>query len=217
MRLADCGSTWTKLWDERGLIVLPTKEILGDASFRFDRATGHMAKSRTDRYENELIALAAGALALIGEDAFTVVDVGSRDTKYVSFKGRKLARMDWNQACGASTGFTLELLAKYYEVDYDSLEPAETEIPVTCGVFAMERVFDAILQGGTPARALASMVRGVAKNVHSFAGNPEKLYLSGGLCENRCFLRTLEGFAEVVPLGRTVLLEGLKALDGTLP
>ncbi|HEY9766492.1 MAG TPA: hypothetical protein V6C82_09000, partial [Chroococcales cyanobacterium] len=181
MLIADCGTTWTKIKSiekkEISLIVRPTKEILGDRSIFFERGTGHMAKSRCAHYENELVALASGALSRIKEKDFTVVDVGSRDTKFVSFKNRTLERMDWNQACGASTGFTLELLSRYYEVDYGKLGPSDEEISITCGVFAIEKVFDAILQGATPAESLARMVKGVARSVHSFAGSPKILYL----------------------------------------
>lgn len=213
MLVADCGSTWSKVFEtEKGhLEVLETKHLLQDPSTHFDWATGHMAKNRCQRYENELIALASGALEMINEPDFTVLDIGSRDTKFVTFKERRLVRMDWNQACGASTGFTLELLGNYYAVDYQKLEDSK-EVPVTCGVFAMEKVFDAILHGATPTEALSGMVRGIARNAHSFAGNPEKLYLSGGLCENPAFLTALEGYCAVHPLGRGVLLQGLLAL-----
>lgn len=213
MLVADCGSTWSKVFEtENGnLEVLETKHLLLSPETRFDWATGHMAKNRCRVYENELVALASGALAMIDESDFTVLDIGSRDTKFVTFKDRRLVRMDWNQACGASTGFTLELLGRYYTVDYQQLEEA-AEIPVTCGVFAMEKVFDAILHGATPGEALSGMVKGIARNAHAFAGTPEKIYLSGGLCENPAFLTAIQGYCEVHPLGRGVLLQGLLAL-----
>ncbi|MHB9126279.1 MAG: ATPase, partial [Armatimonadota bacterium] len=140
---------------------------------------------------------------------FTVVDVGSRDTKFVRFRGRKVRKLDWNQACGASTGFTLELLGKYYEIDFSILRAVPERIPVTCGVFAIEKIFDAVIHGYSHETAIAAFVHGIAVNIHNFAQRPERLYVSGGFCENRCFLESLRNYCEVLPLGRTVLLDGL--------
>lgn len=209
--IADCGSSWSKIKDlDNGNITIDlTSRVLADPNLRFKVATGHLGRERTERYENELVALAQGSLKLVKDDDFTVVDIGSRDTKFVSFRGRKLRKMGWNQACGASTGFTLELLAKYYEVDYNHLPPSEDMIPVTCGVFAIERIFDSIILGGSPEEALSRFVHGIAFNVYNFAQRPQKLFVSGGLCANRCFLESLQRYCEVIPLGRHVLLEGL--------
>ncbi|MCX6375072.1 MAG: ATPase, partial [Armatimonadetes bacterium] len=106
MLIADCGSSWSKIRDlESGeTAILPTQKVLRELDLHFDVATGHLGRDRADRYENELIALAQGSLKLADEDDFTVVDIGSRDTKWVSFNGRKLRKLDWNQACGANTG-----------------------------------------------------------------------------------------------------------------
>ncbi len=209
--IADCGSSWSKIrnLDVNEVLIVPTRQVLADESIRFDVATGHLARSRTDRYENELVALAQGSLKLVQEDDFTVVDIGSRDTKFVRFTNRKLDKLDWNQACGATTGFTLELLGKYYDVDYGKLPVSDQRLPVTCGVFAIERIFDSIIQGDSAQEALAAFVHGVAFNVHTFAQKPDRLYVSGGLCANRCFLDSLWKYCEVIPLGREVLLEGL--------
>jgi len=209
--VADCGSSWTKIknLDDGSVFLCPTHDILRNSELRFSAATGHLGRDRTDRYENELIALAQGSLKLVKDSDFTVVDLGSRDMKFVSFRKRKVRKLDWNQACGASTGFTLELLGKYYEVDYNKLPVSDERIPVTCGIFAIERIFEAIIQGETPERALAQFIHGIAYNLYNFAQRPELLYLSGGLCANRCFVESLTRYCEVIPLGRHVLLEGL--------
>ena len=41
-----------------------------------------------------------------------------------------------------------------------------------------------------------------------FAGSPAKLFLSGGLCDNPLFVNSFP--CELIPLGRFVLLSGLK-------
>ena len=211
MIIADCGSSWSKIknMDDGEIAVIPTQHILRDETLRFDIATGHLGRDRTDRYENELIALARGSLRMIEEKDFTVVDIGSRDTKYVSFQGRKLRKLDWNQKCGASTGFTLELLGTYYDVDFEMLPVTDAILPVTCGIFAIEGIFETIIKGELPEKALAAFVHGIALNVYNFAQRPGALFVSGGLCANRCFLDSLHKYCEVIPLGRFVLLEGL--------
>ncbi|MDI6827783.1 MAG: ATPase [Armatimonadota bacterium] len=209
--IADCGSSWSKIknLDDGEVIIQPTSDVLKNRRLRFDIATGHLGRERAKKYENEIIALAQGSLKLVPESDFTVVDIGSRDTKFVRFVGRKLRKMNWNQACGANTGFTLELLAKYYDVDFNTLPSSDKKIPVTCGIFAIEQIFDSIIRGGSPYEALAQFIHGIAFNVYNFAQRPEKLYVSGGLCANKCFLDSLARYCEVIPLGRHVLLEGL--------
>ena len=59
------------------------------------------------------------------------------------------------------------------------------------------------------ARAVAMFIKGLAKNIHNFAGGGEKIYLSGGLCENRLFVNSFP--CEVTLLGRYVQIEGLKS------
>lgn len=209
--IADCGSSWSKIKNlETGeILVRPTKEIVTDSSLRFEAATGHLGRERADRYENELIALAQGSLKIVDHSDFTVVDIGSRDTKFVRFHSRKLSKLDWNQACGASTGFTLELLGKYYEVDFAALDPNPEKIPVTCGIFAIEKIFDSIIQGKSPHEAISAFVHGIAFNIFNFTQRPEILHVSGGLCLNECFLSSLSNYCQVIPIGRDVLIEGL--------
>ncbi len=211
-RIADCGSTWTKILDlESDLIeIIQTKELVKRADAFFEVATGHSGRIRCSKYKNELIALAEGGLRLVGEEDFSLMDVGGRDIKFVRFVGRKVDKLDWNLACGSTTGATVELLGGYYDIDFESLEPADKWINVTCGVFGMERVLEHISTGTTPEESVAMFLHGVVRNVYDFAGRPERLYLSGGFCDNHCFLRTIEKYCSVRALGRTVPLEGLK-------
>jgi activator of 2-hydroxyglutaryl-CoA dehydratase len=209
--IADCGSSWSKIknLDDGQIVVCQTRQLLDNPDLRFRAATGHLGQDRTDVYENELVALAQGSLKMVADVDFTVVDIGSRDTKFVRFEERRVRKLDWNQQCGASTGFTLELLGNYYDVDFRQLRSSPERIPVTCGIFAIEKIFDAIIHGYSPESAIAAFVHGIAYNVFNFVQKPETLYVSGGLCENRCFLDSLSNYCEAIPLGRNVLLEGL--------
>jgi activator of 2-hydroxyglutaryl-CoA dehydratase len=208
--VADFGTTWTKWLDSESgeRRVVPTQ---GAHGLRADIATGHTARRRAARHVNELIAMAQGARRMISEPEFLVVDVGSRDVKYIHMREGELIGMDWTATCGALTGFTLELLGRYYELDYDVVEPAETSVPVTCGVLGMEQLFELVSQGVSEAEAVARFARGIAMNAYRFIGEPEQFYLSGGMCENRLFRQSFPERADVRTLGRFVLVEGLLA------
>jgi activator of 2-hydroxyglutaryl-CoA dehydratase len=212
MLIADCGSTWTKILDTDSgeLEIITTRELVGREDLYFEVATGHSGKNRCNIYRNELIALAEGSLALVEGQSFSIVDVGGRDVKFIRFAGRKVSKLDWNLACGSSTGATIELLGSYYDVDFTGLPATEKWINVTCGVFGMEKVLEHVSTGTKPDEAVAMFIHGMVRNVFDFSGRPEHLYLSGGFCENKCFLDTLEKYCGVSPLGRTVPLEGLK-------
>lgn len=212
MKLADCGSTWTKIYDTESdfLEIMQTREMVRRDFPPFKIATGHSGKNRCVRFKNELMALAEGSLALVESDDFSVVDVGGRDVKYVSFRRRKVDKIDWNLACGSTTGATIELLGDYYEIDFSSLEPSAEWINVTCGVFGMEKVLEQVSMGRPAEESVARFIHGMVRNVFDFVGRPSRIYLSGGFCDNSCFLMTMNAYCEVIPLGRAVLVEGLK-------
>jgi activator of 2-hydroxyglutaryl-CoA dehydratase len=206
--LADFGTTWTKVLDtdtgERR--VLPARDAY---DLKADVATGHGARHRAPRNVNELIALAQGGERLIPAPEFLVLDVGSRDIKYVHMRRGELVAMDWTTACGALTGFTLELLGRYYELDYDVVGPSDKAVPVTCGVLGMEQLFELVSRGISEAEAVARFARGIAVNAYRYIGEPKEFYLSGGMCENRLFQRSFPPGANVHLLGRFALVEGL--------
>jgi activator of 2-hydroxyglutaryl-CoA dehydratase len=212
VKIADCGSTWTKILDPASgaLEIITTKDLVRRAGERFEVATGHCGRARCKIYRNELVALAEGGLSLVDEEDFSLVDVGGRDIKYVRLKGRKVEKLDWNLACGSTTGATLELLGAYYDIDFSTLPASDRWVNVTCGVFGMERVLEQIAVGASPEESVAMFLHGIVRNVIDFVGRPAHFYLSGGFCENPCFMRTAERYSRVTPLGRTVLLEGLK-------
>ncbi len=212
MIIADCGTTWAKILDidTESLEIVQTRELTKRPRVVFDVATGHGGRNRCREYRNELIALAEGGLSLVDEDDFSIVDVGGRDIKYVQFENRKVKKLDWNLACGATTGATVELLGGYYDINFNALQPAESWIAVTCGVFGMERVLEKISMGVSPEECVAMFIHGIVRNVFDFVGRPSHLHLSGGFCENRCFLDTITRYCSITPLGRTVPLEGLR-------
>ena len=211
MLLADFGTSYVKFLETEGQQqqpwLVPTRSL--DRSLRVDLATGHNGKKYAKRYINELTALARGGEQLIQDRNYTLLDCGSRDIKFVRFVQGKIKDMGWNAECGASMGFTIELLERYYDLDFAHLPVPTRSFSVTCGVLGMSHIFDAVVNGEDEASAVARFVKGIALNAYNFAGRPEKLYLSGGLCDNPLFIGCFP--CELIPLGRFVLLAGLQA------
>jgi activator of 2-hydroxyglutaryl-CoA dehydratase len=211
MLLADFGTTYSKFIDletDDQPYILETKAL--PAQLKVDTATGHNGKRFTASYINELTALAKGGESLIPSETFTILDCGSRDIKYIRYKNNQLADMGWNAECGASMGFTIELLERYYEIDFTRLTPPKSCFSITCGVLGMSHIFDEITTGISPTDAVAKFVKSIAINAFRFAGEPETIHLSGGLCDNRLFTASFP--CTVIPLGRYVLLEGLRRI-----
>lgn len=193
-------------------ILLPTKLINKHEEIIFDAATGHMSKRRikdSGKYENELIAMALGGLKLLKEDTVTLVDLGSRDSKWIKYKNRKYKDLDWNGSCGSGTGATIEMVCNFYDVDPKNLPIEREKVNVTCGVFGMEKIMDMIARGYSADIAISRYIHGIAFNVWNFAQCPDIIYLSGGLCLNDCFVNSLKLYCDVKTLGRFVLIEGL--------
>ena len=170
-----------------------------------DASCGHMSNAN----ENEIIALAQGAKKRnISPDA-TILDLGSRDAKWIKFRGGKFHDMDWNTSCASSTGATVEMLLKFYGIKAEDLSFQEEKFNVTCGIFGMEKIMDAISEGYKPEAAVSKFVHGIAFNAWNFCKKPDKIYLSGGFCENKCLVESLKKYCGVELLGRFVLCEGL--------
>jgi len=210
--LGDAGSSWCKLYaaGAAAVRILPTRELRA-RGLAFDLGTGHTARPLSARFENDLISLSRGALALVADGDFTVLDLGSRDAKLVAFAGRRPVRLDWSVGCAAATGATLEMLGKFYAVDYAAVPIDERFAPVTCGTYAVERIMDAVAAGEPAAEAIGRFVHGLARSSFDFAGRPARLHLSGGFTQCPPFLAALARYTEVVPLGRTAPLAGLWA------
>ncbi len=210
MILGDFGTSYCKFLDlskdAAQPTIIPTKELPGNLQISI--STGHNGKRFSDLYVNELIALAKGGEAVIEETDYVLLDCGSRDIKFVSFENNTLKDMGWNTECGASMGFTIELLEKYYDLDYKSMSVPAKTFSITCGVLGMSHIFDAVISGVSVSEAVASFIKGIALNAYRFAGSPQKIYLSGGLCNNPVFVGSFP--CEIVPLGRFLLLKGLE-------
>lgn len=210
--LVDCGTSYAKIQyvGSSRRRIIPSRALLRDIDkYEIAASTGHVDFKKGNRV-NELVALAEGAMSLVGDRDFTVLDCGARDVKYVHVRKRRVTGMDWNTECGAFTGQMLELLQRYFELEPAKLPAVQERVPVVCGVLGMTAMFDLVSQGVSHEEAYAQFLRGVAFNCETLVGRPEKLYLSGGLCGNPAFVRSFS--CETIPLGRFVLLEGLSSI-----
>ena len=211
----DSGTTWTKILKiENGK---KDYSIIKSSDFRklnlkADKCTGHNVIQNSVAYENEIVALARGAERYL-EDDFVALDLGSRDIKYVQYKNKKFSDMDWNCSCAAATGATIEMLLKFYEVDIKDLSFTKEKYAITCGIFGLERIMDDISKGVEAHVAISKFIHGIAFNAFNFAKNPDKICISGGFCENQCFIDSIAQYCEVVPLGRFVLVDGLMNIN----
>lgn len=210
MIIGDFGTSYSKILDlsrpAAEPAIIATRELPPET--RVDVATGHNARRFGHTSVNELVALARGGAALIARPDFLLLDCGSRDIKFIRYKNGKLADMGWNAECGASMGFTIELLERYYQLDCRRMEVPGRSFSVTCGVLGLSDIFDAVVNGVTEEEAVARLIKGIALNAYRFAGEPEQIHLSGGLCDNPVFMGSFP--CQVNPLGRFVLLEGLR-------
>lgn len=195
--------------EKNAYYIVPSK-LLKALDIKFEKICGHMGlgKCFENKCENEIIALAQGCKSKVSDNA-TILDLGSRDSKWIRFKDSKFKDMDWNTSCASSTGATVEMLLKFYDVATNDLSFTPEKFPVTCGIFGLEKIMDDISKGAEPADAISKFIHGIAYNAWSFAKKPEKFYLSGGFCENKCFVDSLKNYCEVDLLGRFVLCEGL--------
>lgn len=219
MILLDAGTTYSKIitdrncFDEQFLVkrdkeyyYIVSSALIKSLNIEPTASCGHMSQAN----ENEIIALAYGAKYMGVDENATVLDLGSRDAKWIRFKDGKFQDMDWNTSCASSTGATVEMLLKFYDLEANGLSFNPEKFAVTCGIFGMEKIMDSISAGVKPAEAVSKFVHGLAYNAWNFAKRPEKIYLSGGFCENKCLTDSLRNYCEVELLGRFVLCEGLR-------
>ncbi len=227
LNFLDAGTTWSKILTvkkcvEKDCTQNPSKNLSGikkeykiirtkdlkTLNMDFEITTGHSANTKGARFENEAVALSFGA-DIKDKGTVTLLDLGSRDAKWVKFKSGKFLDMDWNTNCASATGATIEMLLKFYEINPSDLILTKEKYPVTCGIFGLEKIMEDVSKGIKPAVAISKFITGVAYNAYNFTKNPDKIYLSGGFCENKCFVEALRLYCEVIPIGRYVLADGL--------
>lgn len=189
--------------------IIPSN-LLKTCKYKFLAATGHMSKMNLKydkNYLNEVLALSKGFL--VQQKNGLVLDLGSRDVKWVRFNNGKFKDLDWNNSCASATGATVEMLLKFYDVSVEDLEFVDERYNITCGIFGLEKIMDDIANGEQAKVAISKFLHGLAYNAWSFAKKPDEIFLSGGFCDNKCFIESLSKYVKVNKLGRFVLVDGL--------
>ncbi len=210
----DAGTTWSKILEvtqgnDKKYSVLPSCDLKNLAGTTFEKACGHNFQHVNKKeHINEIVALCLGAKDKTKPDGI-VLDLGSRDIKWAKYKNNKFCDMDWNASCGAAVGATVEMLLKFYNVKVEDLKATKEKYAITCGVFGLEKIMDDISKGQSADVAISKFVHGIAYNAWNFSKNPDYLHLSGGFCENKCFIDCLKYYCDVAALGRFILVEGL--------
>lgn len=234
MLYVDAGTTWSKVCEfsdgnsaqsafeekytqylisktqTRKNYIIPSN-LLKSCDIEFIAATGHMSKVNLKydkNYLNEVIALSKGFLSNFANNGL-VLDLGSRDVKWVQFKNGKFKDLDWNSSCASATGATVEMLLKFYDVNVKDLEVVDERYNITCGIFGLEKIMDDISNGEQANIAISKFIHGIAYNAWVFAKKTDEIYLSGGFCDNKCFVDSLSKYVKVNKLGRFVLVDGL--------
>ena len=146
----DSGTTYTKILkiseNKREYDVIKSADFKKQEIKNITKCTGHSLFDVKDIYENEVVALALGAKKYL-EDNFIVLDLGSRDIKYVQYQNKKFKDMNWNNSCASATGATVEMLLKFYDVNLDDLKFNSEKYSITCGIFGLERIMDDVAKG----------------------------------------------------------------------
>lgn len=208
----DAGTTWSKILEvkedgKRTYSVLHSCDLPEEREYI--KTTGHRAKGlKTRGHVNEIVALSKGSQECLGNNG-VILDLGSRDAKWVKYRNGKFSDMDWNSACGSATGATVEMLLKFYDIKAEQLSQQDEKYSITCGIFAMEKIMDDISKGIPADIAISKFIHGLAFNAFKFTKEPQELLLSGGFCENKCFMDSLNKYCNALPLGRFVLVDGL--------
>lgn len=231
MLFVDAGTTWSKVCElsressefcekyssylvsnisGKKRYIIPSN-LLSSCKAGFQAATGHMSKMNlkyNNNYLNEVIALSKGFLSEVSKDGL-VLDLGSRDIKWVQFKQGKFKDLDWNSSCASATGATVEMLLKFYDVKVQDLEAVDEKYSITCGIFGLEKIMDDVANGLQAKTAISKFLHGLAFNAWNFAKKPDEIFLSGGFCDNKCFTDSLSKYVKVNKIGRFMLTEGL--------
>lgn len=215
MLLIDAGTSYIKTIDAgTGLTqIIPAKERDLYTRLEPSMSTGHNASIfKKAKKVSELVALTEGIRSICSEQDFTVLDIGSRDMKLVSFSKGSFERCDWNTSCGAMIGFTIELMMKYFSKGADELPETNKSLDITCGLLGITKFFDSISKDESIEENLSALINGMSSYAWHFAGKPKSLYLSGGLSQNRIFLYHMSKLVpDLRPTGRFTLLEGLRS------
>lgn len=153
---------------------------------------GRIAVPYADDVVTEITCHGIGASRLFGGDG-VVVDVGGQDTKVIRLRGGRVVKFAMNDKCAAGTGRFLEIMADRLGVSQERLSAlarmgSETKISSMCTVFAESEVISLIGRGVAREDIARGVIDSVVSRVSALVGQAgagaDRVFLTGGLCEN---------------------------------
>jgi len=159
------------------------------------KAVAYAAKTVT-----EITCHGQGAAWIFGPEPATVIDIGGQDSKIINIENGQVRDFSMNDKCSAGTGRFLEVMAGALGVSITKLcrlaeQGGGVQISSMCTVFAESEVVG-LIGAGTPVADIAhgiidSIVTRIASQAAKLLLPQEKVYLTGGLCENDSIIRAL--------------------------
>jgi predicted CoA-substrate-specific enzyme activase len=165
-------------------------------------ATGYGRKLYpADSYVDEITANAAGAFALSGGAARTVVNIGGQDIKALFLDDRgQVTDFRMNDKCAAGTGRFFELVSRLLDADlseFDRLRDGsreEVELNSTCVVFAESEIVSMMARGVRKEDIVKALFASVSRRAAALASGARAgaVYLDGGPARHRGLAAAME-------------------------
>lgn len=197
MRLTGWNSVTTanELYEEIKELPFYSPELFITATGYGRNSVAYAARTMT-----EITCHAIGAREIFDSERALIIDVGGQDTKVVSMVDGFVNDFVMNDKCAAGTGRFLEVMAGSLNMTTDEMcelakEGSGIEINSLCAVFAESEVIG-LIGKGTPKEDIAfgivdSIARKVKTQCSKMRRGNEKIFLTGGLSDNKVFLELL--------------------------
>lgn len=159
---------------------------------------GRISVPYADKTITEITCHGRGVFHLLGEDS-TIIDIGGQDTKIISLEDGRVSNFTMNDKCAAGTGRFLELMGNILGVSIDelanlALSGEDINITSMCTVFAESEVISLIGKGTSREDIARGIINSITGRVYSMLhkhGLSNTIYLSGGLCDVKPFIKLL--------------------------
>lgn len=162
---------------------------------------GRVSVPYADKTVTEITCHGIGAAFLFDTENSTVIDIGGQDTKVITIANGNIVDFIMNDKCSAGTGRFLEIMANTLGLTLEEMcnlarSGEGISISSMCTVFAESEVISLIGSGREKKDIAFGVVDSIANKVKSlcskhFSGG-DKIYLTGGLCENKYIIERLE-------------------------
>ena len=169
---------------------------------------GRECVENADKRLTEITCHTLGAIKLFAKKNFILIDVGGQDTKIICVENARVSNFLMNDKCSAGTGRFLDIMAKIFDIDINSLcelarigECSDVKISSLCTVFAESEVISLIGRSVSEEKIAYAIVCSIAEKVATQVGKLDRstidVFLTGGLCECEFFIETLSEILKI--------------------